>query len=77
MTKLTGGQGPKPVSFLGGGSQEAKNRPAMRPRVPGNILFHDAGPTGWDRIRQLGDYKGTKSESNFEHLHNQFTEEGA
>jgi len=74
MTKLTGGQGPKPVK--GGDNHPRANRPDMRPRVPGNILFHDAGPTGWGRIRRLGDYKGTRSEANFAHLHDKFVGPG-
>jgi hypothetical protein len=72
MKGLTGDQGPKPAGFLSGGPQAGSNRPDMRPRVPGNILFHDAGPTGWGRIRQLGDYKGEKSESNFADQHDKF-----
>jgi hypothetical protein len=51
------------------------NRPDIRPRNQG-VLFHNTGPTGWWRIRNLGDYKQGRSEHNFEHLHNLFTEEG-
>ena len=72
MTNLFGDLGPKPVSHLARGSQSRANRPDMVPRVPGDILFHDAGPTGWGRKRDLGDYKGTKSEVDFRHLHGQF-----
>jgi len=60
---------PKPVLD---GEEHKANRPDMKPRVPGDILFHDAGPTGWGRIRRLGDYKGTKSEANFADQHGKF-----
>ena len=53
----------------------AANRPDITPRNQG-VLFHNTGATGWGRRRELGDYKGNRSEQNFEHLHNQFTEEG-
>jgi hypothetical protein len=43
----------------------SKNRPPIKPRKAG-ILFHDTGSTGWGRIRKLGDYKGSRSEKNFE-----------
>ena len=51
------------------------NRPDIRPRDEG-VLFHETGSTGWGRRRNHGDYKGNRSEQNFEHLHNLFTEEG-
>ena len=73
MSKLTKGQGPKPV--VGVEPAEKTNRPDMEPRRKGEVLFHDAGPTGWGRIRRLGDYKGNRSEEDFRHLHDQFTEE--
>jgi hypothetical protein len=53
----------------------AQNRPDIRLRDEG-VLFHNTGSTGWRRRRELGDYKGNRSEQNFEHLHNLFTEEG-
>jgi hypothetical protein len=51
------------------------NRPDIRPRNQG-VLFHDTGPTGWWRIRNLGDYKGNKKEGDFSHLHEKFWGEG-
>jgi hypothetical protein len=69
MSKLNFGGIPKPVF---GGSPTAKNRPDMKARQPGEILLHDAGSTGWGRIRRLEDYKGTTSETSFAHLHNRF-----
>jgi hypothetical protein len=53
----------------------AQNRPDLIRRDEG-VLFHNTGSTGWRRRRELGDYKGNRSEQNFEHLHNLFTEEG-
>jgi hypothetical protein len=44
---------------------KATNRPDLRGRRLG-ILFHDAGPSGWGRIRRLGAYKGARSEKSFE-----------
>jgi hypothetical protein len=41
------------------------NRPDLVSRPLGS-LFHDTGSTGWGRIRNLGAYKGTRSEKNFE-----------
>jgi hypothetical protein len=52
----------------------AQNRPDLIRRDEG-VLFHNTGSTGWRRRRELGDYKGNRSEQNFEHLHNLFTEE--
>ena len=54
----------------------AANRPDIR-RRDGGVLFHNTGPTGWGRIRRLGDYKGNKKEGDFSHLHDKFTEEEA
>ena len=39
-------------------------------------MFGYVGSTGWHRRRDLGGHKGNRSEQNFEHLHNLFTEEG-
>jgi hypothetical protein len=72
MTRWSDGKGRSDKPVLNLEDTGAENRPAMKPRQPGEILFADAGQTGWGRIRNLGDYKGTKSESNFAHLHNQF-----
>jgi hypothetical protein len=51
------------------------NRPDIRPRDE-EVLFHDTGPTGWGRRRDLGDYKGKKSEHNFADQHDKFYAEG-
>jgi len=53
----------------------AQNRPDLIPRDEG-VLFHNTGSTGWRRRRDHGDYKRNRSEQDFEHLHNLFTEEG-
>jgi hypothetical protein len=52
----------------------AQNRPDLIRRDEG-VLFHNTGSTGWSRRRDHGEYKGNRSEQNFEHLHNLFTEE--
>jgi hypothetical protein len=76
VSRLTGGRGPKPVIGVDG-VQNKKNRPDIRDQIPRGVLFHEEGPTGWGRRRDLRDHKGGKSESNFEHLHDKFTEEEA
>jgi hypothetical protein len=53
----------------------AANRPDIRPRDEG-VLFHNTGATGWNRRRDLGDYKGNKKEGDFSHLHEKFWGEG-
>ncbi len=53
----------------------AKNRPDLRKRKEG-VLFHDEGPTGWGRIRELGAYKGTLREGDFHHLYSKFAGPG-
>jgi hypothetical protein len=40
------------------------------------VLFGEVGSTGWRRRRNLGDYKGNKSEKNFDHLNEKFWGEG-
>jgi hypothetical protein len=52
------------------------NRPDIRPRNQG-VLFHNTGPTGWRRRRNLGDYKQGRSEHDFSDQHDRFTEEQA
>ena len=52
----------------------AQNHPDIRLRDEG-VLFHNTGSSGLNRRRDHGDYKGNRSEQNFEHLHNLFTEE--
>ena len=56
------------------GVVRAQNRPDLMRRGEG-VLFHNTGPTGWGRRRDHGDYKRNRSEQDFEHLHNLFTEE--
>ena len=53
-----------------------KNRPDMRDLIPRRVMFYGTSSTGWGRIRQLGNYKGDKSEKNFNHLHARFWGEG-
>jgi len=54
----------------------AQNRPDLIRRDEG-VLFHNAGPTGWGRRRDHGDYKAGRSEHNFADQHDRFTEEQA
>jgi hypothetical protein len=51
------------------------NRPDLVSRPLGS-LFHDTGSTGWGRKRALGDYKGDKTEKNFDHLNDKFVGPG-
>jgi hypothetical protein len=53
----------------------AQNRPDIRRRDEG-VLFHNTGSSGWNRRRDLGDYKGNKKECDFSHLHEKFWGEG-
>jgi hypothetical protein len=53
----------------------ANNRPDLRPRKKG-VLVHDDGFTGPGRIRQLGKYKGSLSETNFRHEYSRFAGPG-
>jgi hypothetical protein len=53
-----------------------KNRPELVDKRPGWALFSSAGQTGWHRRRDLGNYKGNKSETNFNHLNHKFWGEG-
>jgi hypothetical protein len=55
----------------------AQNRPDIRDDIPQGVLFSEVGQTGWGRRRDLGNYKGAKSEKDFRHLHDKFTEEEA
>jgi hypothetical protein len=56
-------------------SKKKKNRPDMRDLIPRGVMFHETGSTGWRRRRNLGDYKGNKSEKNFDHLNEKFWEQ--
>jgi hypothetical protein len=49
-----------------------KNRPDIRDDRPKGVLFGEVGSTGWRRRRDLGNYKGTKKEGDFHHLHGRF-----
>jgi hypothetical protein len=51
---------------------KSKNRPELVDRRPQGVLFSTAGQTGWRRRRDLGNYKGTKKERDFSHLHDKF-----
>jgi hypothetical protein len=50
----------------------AQNRPDIRDDRPRGVLFSTAGPTGWGRRRNLGDYKAGRSEHNFADQHDRF-----
>jgi hypothetical protein len=54
----------------------AQNRPDLIRRDEG-VLFHNTGPTGWGRRRDLPDYKQGRSEHDFRDQHDRFTEEQA
>jgi hypothetical protein len=54
----------------------AQNRPDLIRRDEG-VLFHNTGSSGLNRRRDLGDYKGTRSEHDFRDQHDRFTEEQA
>jgi hypothetical protein len=51
------------------------NRPDTVDDRPTGVLFATEGSTGWGPRRELGDYKGWRSEKDFHHLHSKFTEE--
>jgi hypothetical protein len=54
----------------------AQNRPDISDDRPKGVLFSTEGSTGWHRRRDLGNYKGSKSEKNFDHLNEKFWGEG-
>jgi hypothetical protein len=54
----------------------AENRPDLI-RGDEGVLFHNTGPTGWNRRRDHGDYLKGRSEHNFADQHDRFTEEQA
>ena len=56
--------------------QRGKQRPELVDKRPQGVLFSTAGQTGWRRRRHLGNYKGNKSEKNFDHLNEKFWGEG-
>jgi hypothetical protein len=54
-----------------------KNRPEFVDKIPRRVLFSTAGQTGWRRRRDIRNHKGHRTEGDFSHLHDKFTEEGA
>ena len=57
-------------------TSKKKNRPDMRDLIPKGVMFSAEGSTGWGRKRDLGGYKGTRSEHNFADQHDKFYAEG-
>ena len=51
-----------------------KSRLERVDKLPRWALFSSAGPTGWHRRRNLGNYKGIKKEADFSHLHGKFAD---
>jgi hypothetical protein len=56
---------------------KSKNRPELVDKRPQGVLFSTAGPTGWRRRRDIRNHKGHRTEADFSHLHDKFTEEEA
>ena len=56
---------------------KSKNRPERVDKRPQGVLFSTAGQTGWRRRRDIRNHKGQRTEGDFSHLHDKFTEEGA
>lgn len=48
---------------------KSKNRLDISMQIPKDVMFHYAGQTGWRRKRDLGDYKGNRSQHNFADQH--------
>jgi hypothetical protein len=65
--------GRRPVSDR----RRAQNRPDLADKLPRRVMFSTVGSTGWRRRRAIHGHKGNKSEKDFSHLHNKFTEEEA
>jgi hypothetical protein len=57
-------------------NQRGKQRPELVDKRPRRVLFSTAGQTGWRRRRELGNYKGTRKEADFHHLHDKFADPG-
>ena len=53
------------------------NRPEFVDKRPRRVLFSTAGQTGWRRRRDIRNHKGHRTEGDFSHLHDKFTEEEA
>jgi hypothetical protein len=54
------------------GPTQSSNRPEISNRIPKDVMFHSAGPTGWGRIRDLGGHKQGRSEHDFRAQHRRF-----
>jgi hypothetical protein len=54
----------------------AGNGPDLIRRDEG-VLFHNTGPSGWNRRHNHGNYKAGRSEHNFADQHHRFTEDQA
>jgi hypothetical protein len=54
---------------------KSKNRPELVDKRPRWALFTTAGQTGWRRRRDIRNHKGHRTEADFSHLHDKFTEE--
>jgi len=56
---------------------KSKNRPDHTDKRPRWALFSTQGSTGWRRRRDIRNHKGHRTEADFSHLHDKFTEEEA
>jgi hypothetical protein len=61
--------------LLGRQAKGLTNRPELVDKRPQGVLFSTAGQTGWRRRRDIRNHKGNKTEGDFGHLHDRFTEE--
>ena len=59
------------------GRRKSKNRPESVDKRPRWALFSTQGSTGWRRRRDIRNHKGHRTEADFSHLHDKFTEEEA
>ena len=56
---------------------EGKQRPVMTDARPRRVMFSYVGSTGWRRRRDIRNHKGHRTEADFSHLHDKFTEDEA
>ena len=56
---------------------KSKNRPEYVDKIPRQVMFSTQGSTGWRRRRDIRNHKGHRTEADFSHLHDKFTEEEA
>jgi hypothetical protein len=56
---------------------KSSNRPDHVDKRPRWALFSTQGSTGWRRRRDIRNHKGHRTEADFSHLHDKFTEEQA